>query len=62
MARRPVAILFTLLGVALFVSIAGFIALYLLFGREPAVPSNATLVLRSAAISARSRPPTSSAT
>src|SRR5262249_29192472 len=27
-------------------SIVGFFALYLLFGREPAVPSNATLVLR----------------
>ena len=40
------AILFTLLGIALFISIAGFAALYLLFGREPAVPSNATLVLR----------------
>ena len=46
MARRGFAILFTLLGVAFFISIAGFAALYLLFGREPAVPSNATLVLR----------------
>ena len=46
MARRGFAILFTLLGVALFVSIVGFALLYLLVGREPAVPSNATLVLR----------------
>lgn len=45
MARRGLTVLFTLLGVAVFVSMAGFIALYLLFGREPAVPSNATLVL-----------------
>src|SRR5499427_1835012 len=46
MARRGIALLFTLLGVAFFMSIVGFFALYLLFGREPAVPSNATLVLR----------------
>src|SRR5437773_5662909 len=46
MARRGIAILFTVLGVAVFISIAGFLALYLLIGREPAVPSNATLVLR----------------
>src|SRR5260221_2283162 len=46
MARRGTAILFTVLGVALFISIAGFVLLYLLLGREPAVPSNATLVLR----------------
>ena len=46
MARRGFAILFTLLGVAFFISIVGFTALYLVFGREPAVPSNATLVLR----------------
>jgi protease-4 len=45
MARRGLTVLFTLLGVAVFVSMAGFIALYLFFGREPAVPSNATLVL-----------------
>ena len=30
----------------MFVSIAGFVALYLLFGREPAVASNTTLVLQ----------------
>jgi len=46
MARRGFAILFTFLGMALFISIVGFTAMYLLFGREPAVPSNATLVLR----------------
>jgi protease IV len=46
MARRGFAILFTLLGFALFVSIVGFGLMYLLFGREPAVPSSATLVLR----------------
>jgi protease-4 len=45
MARRAFAVLFTLLGAAVFVSIGGFLALYLLFGREPAVPSSATLVL-----------------
>ncbi|PYQ91560.1 MAG: signal peptide peptidase SppA [Acidobacteria bacterium] len=46
MARRGFAILFTLLGIAFFVSIVGFAILYFMFGREPAVPSNATLVLR----------------
>ena len=46
MARRGFAILFTLLGVAFFISIVGFALLYLAFGREPAVPSNSTLVLR----------------
>jgi protease IV len=45
MARRGFTILFTLLGIAVFVSILGFVALYVVFGREPAVPSNATLVL-----------------
>ena len=46
MARRGLTIVFTLLGVALVVSMAGMSALYLLFGREPAVPANATLTLR----------------
>ena len=46
MARRGFAIIFTFLGVAFFISIVGFAALYFLFGREPAVPANATLVLR----------------
>src|SRR3954452_9884770 len=46
MARRGIAILFCFLGVAFLVSIVGFTLMYLLFGREPAVPSNATLVLK----------------
>jgi protease IV len=46
MARRGFAIIFTLLGVAFVISILGFAALYLLFAREPAVPGNATLVVR----------------
>ncbi len=46
MARRGFTIVFTLLGVALVVSMAGVFALYFLFGREPAVPANATLTLR----------------
>src|SRR5438132_1094500 len=46
MARRGFAILFTLLGIAVFISIVGFVAIYVLFGRAPAVPSNSTLVLR----------------
>jgi protease IV len=46
MARRGFAIIFTFLGIAFAVSIAGFVALYLLVGREPSVPSNATLTLR----------------
>ena len=45
MARRGVTVLFTLLGIAVFVSITGFVALYLLFGREPGVSANSTLVL-----------------
>src|SRR5215471_15389735 len=46
MARRAFAIVFTVLGLAFFVSIVGFVFLYFLIGREPAVPSNATLVMR----------------
>jgi protease-4 len=46
MARRGFAILFTLLGIAFFISLVGFAILYFMFGREPAVPSNTTLVLR----------------
>jgi protease-4 len=46
MARRGFGIIFTLLGVAFVVSIAGFVLLYLLLGREPAVASNSLLVLR----------------
>jgi protease IV len=46
MARRGFAIIFTLLGIAFAVSIAGFALLYVVFGREPAVRSNSVLVLR----------------
>jgi protease-4 len=46
MARRGLTIIFTLLGVALVVSIAGFGLLYVFLGREPPVPGNAVLVLR----------------
>ena len=46
MARRGFAVLFTLLGAAVFVSLVGFTLMYVLVGREPAVPANATLVLR----------------
>lgn len=46
MARRGFTILFTLLGIAVFISIAGFLALYFVFGREPAVSANSTLVFR----------------
>jgi len=46
MARRGVAVIFTLLGVAFVVSIAGFVLLYLLLSREPSVSSNSMLELR----------------
>ena len=46
MARRGFAVLFTLLGVAFVISIAGFALLFFVFGRGPTVPSSATLVLR----------------
>src|SRR5215813_5628999 len=46
MARRKFTLLFTLLGFALVVSVSGVALHYLLVGREPAVPSNATLVLK----------------
>lgn len=45
MAKRGVVIVLTLLGAAVAVSFAAFIALYLIFGRAPGVPSNAMLVL-----------------
>ncbi|HUR33529.1 MAG TPA: signal peptide peptidase SppA [Vicinamibacterales bacterium] len=45
MAKRGLAIVFTLIGVAVVLSIAGFVALYFLVGRAPAVPANAILVL-----------------
>src|ERR1700681_3065404 len=46
MARRGFTVIFTVLGVACFISIAGLVALYLFAGRQPSVPSNATLTLR----------------
>ena len=46
MAKRRVAIFFTILGVAFFTLILGLGLLYVAFGREPNVPSNAMLVLR----------------
>ena len=46
MARRRFTVIFTVLGFALFVSMAGFLLLYLAVGREPAVSSNSTLVLK----------------
>ena len=45
MARRKFTVIFTVLGLAFVVSVAGVVLLYLLVGREPALPSNATLVL-----------------
>src|SRR4029453_9670056 len=44
MARRGFAILFTLLGIAFFISIVGFALLYMAFGREPAVASNSNVL------------------
>ena len=46
MARRTFAVLFTLLGIAVFISMVGSALLYVLVGRQPSVPSNATLTLR----------------
>ena len=46
MARRRFTVIFTILGFALFVSMAAFLLLYLAVGREPAVSSNSTLVLK----------------
>jgi protease-4 len=46
MARRGFTLIFTLLGLALVVSIAGFAMLYVFLGREPPVPGDAVLVLR----------------
>jgi protease-4 len=45
MARRGLVIVFTLLGVAVFVSLVGLAGLYFLIGREPSVPANAVLTL-----------------
>ena len=46
MARGRFTVIFTVLGFAVFVSVAGFALLYLLVGREPSVPANAALVLK----------------
>src|SRR5471030_2626057 len=46
MARRGFAILFTLLGFAVFISLVGFALMYVLVGREPAVASDSTIILR----------------
>jgi protease-4 len=46
MARSKFTLIFTVLGFAFVVSVAGVALLYLLVGREPAVPSNAALVLK----------------
>jgi protease-4 len=46
MARRGIAIVFSLLGVAFLVSLTGLAALYLIVGGEPSVPSDARLTLR----------------
>jgi protease-4 len=46
MARRGIAVIFALLGVAFAVSLAAFVALYLLVGREPSVSTNSTLLLQ----------------
>ena len=46
MARRGIAVVLTLLGAAVFISIAALFLIYLLVGREPPVPSSALLTLR----------------
>jgi protease-4 len=46
MAKRRFAVLLSVLGLAVVVSIGGFVLLYLAFGREPRIPADATLVLR----------------
>lgn len=45
MARRGIALVLTLLGAAVVLSIVAFVALYLAFGRAPSVPANALLML-----------------
>lgn len=45
MSRRSLVVIFTLLGVAVLISMAGFLTVFLLVGRAPSVPSNATLTL-----------------
>ncbi len=46
MARGRFTLIFTILGIAVCVSIAGFVVLYLLVGREPSISANTTLVLK----------------
>jgi protease IV len=46
MARRRFTVIFTVLGFAFVLSMAGFLVLYLAVGREPSVASNSTLVLK----------------
>jgi protease-4 len=46
MARRGLVVVFTLLGVAVFVSMAGLGALYLLMGRGPSISADSRLTLR----------------
>jgi len=46
MSRRGIAVVLTLLGTAVAVSIAGFVMIYLLVGRAPDVPDNAVLSLQ----------------
>src|SRR6266853_1124478 len=46
MARRGFTVIFTVLGMACFISVAVLVVLYLFLGRQPSVPSNATLSLR----------------
>lgn len=41
-----IRLIFTVLGISFVVSIAGFALLYVVLGREPAVPGNSVLVLR----------------
>jgi len=45
MAKRGLAIVLTLIGVAVVLSITGFVALYFLVGRAPSVPARTMLVL-----------------
>jgi protease-4 len=45
MAKRGLAILFTLLGILVAMSLVAIVALYFLFSREPSVPSRAVLRL-----------------
>src|SRR5262245_48562801 len=46
MAKRGLAIILTLLAVAVFVSLVGLGAMYFFIGREPSLPSNAVLTMR----------------